>query len=145
MTYEIPADLLEEIAKLPPEIQVLKDKYPLYVANIAEFYFEPPLEIGYEPNDIDFFYDDATEPEMFILEGRLEYLEPRKPNPDHPLTAIRVDGEWVYIEIEGRVQLDRRGGMIMPEIKVDDFQAALFKSAAKSISALDNWQLDQIK
>jgi hypothetical protein len=145
MTYEIPAVLLEEIAKLPPEIQALKDKYPLYVANIAEFYFEPPLEIGYEPNDIDFFYDDASEPEMFILGGFLESLEPRKPNPDHSVTAIRVDGEWVYIEIEGRVLLDRRGGMIMPDLKVDETQAALFKAAAKSILALDNWQLDRSK
>ena len=139
MNYEFALYELQQIALLPLDIQALKDKYPVDIANVAEYYFEPPLELGYKPTVVEFFYDDASEPEMMILDGKLDCLEPRKPNPNYPLTAMMVDGHWVYMEIEGRVLLDRRGGMIMPENEINESQAALFKSAAKSISALGNW------
>lgn len=141
MTYEIPSDLLEEIAKLPPHIRALKDKYPIEIANVAEYFLEPPLEAGYEHTIIEIFHDDATEPEIIIIRGELDFYEPEEPNPNYPVTAIRVDGHWVYIEIEGSRILDRRGGMIFPQIKAEQSQRALYKTAAKSISSvLEVWQ-----
>lgn len=141
MANEIPSYLLEDFTKLPLAIQVLKEKYPTYIANVAEYYFEPPLEASYKPTIIEIFHDDATEPDITIVGNNLNIFEPGEANIDHPVTAIRVDGHWVYIEIEGEEILDRRGEFVLPEIRAEQSQSALLKAAAKSISSvLDFWQ-----
>ena len=131
MTYEFDSVQLEQIAKLPLTIQALKDKYPIQIANVAEYYFEPPLAEGYKPEILEFFYDDGAEPEHIFLNDALYSINPQKPNAMLSLCAIRADGHWIYMEIEGCKILDRRGGVVWPVIRTDKSLPALLQSTVR--------------
>lgn len=119
MAYDFVPCELEAIAKLPVEMQALKDKYPIQIVNVADYFFEPPLPEGYVPEILEIFYDLASEPAMLFLHGKLDCFTPQAPDPNASLVAVMADGHWVYTEIEGKVLLDRRGGLVLPEVAVN--------------------------
>jgi hypothetical protein len=131
MTYEFCEYDLKLIAKLPPSIQALKEKYPVSIVNAAEYWDEPPLPEGYIPGDVEVFYgDDVNDSDLLILNGNLDSFTLEEPEGEPPVMSVLIDGSWAYIQIEGQIILNRLGGVALPDVLVDP--AALLQSVLKS-------------
>jgi len=121
MHYELSEAQLAEIQeKLPPQFAALKDQYPVSISNAAEDWDTPPYREGYVPYDIDIYYRDyADGPDVSVINGQLQfiYLDHWVDDPD--VIAMEIDGHWAYIQLQGRVILNRLGGAILPKVLVD--------------------------
>ena len=116
MTYQLSEYELQQITKLPPDIQALKDKYPLTVYNVAEAWGLKPLPHGYVPEYIGIYYgDDPRGEDVCFINGKLEDFEMREPEEVN-VTKVSIDDEWAYIQVGKRVLLDRLGEAILPEL-----------------------------
>jgi hypothetical protein len=116
MTYTIsPADL-EQIAKLPPEIAALAPKYPIQLVNVADSWNNKPLPENYIPRDIEVYCGDSEEVLIYVLEGEILDFNPVEADRKSTSLSVRIDGDFVYIEIEGKEILNKLGGVILPEI-----------------------------
>ena len=118
--YKLSDIELQEIAtKMPPDIVALSNKYPIEVLNAAEFLETPPLPDNYTPKIVEIYYANTESPGVFIKEGKLENYVIREPDKDRNLIAVMLDYEWTYIQIEGKVILNRLGGVILPDVLID--------------------------
>jgi len=121
MHYELSEAQLAEIQeKLPPQFAALKDQYPVSISNAAEDWDTPPYREGYVPYDIDIYYREyADGPDVSVVNGQLQfiYLDQYVEEPD--VIAMEIDGHWAYIQLQGRVILNRIGGVILPKVLVD--------------------------
>ena len=119
MAYELCEHDLKKIALLPLWIQQLKDRYPLAVYNTSDAYYLPSYPEGYHPEEIDFYYgDDYQGADLYFEGGQLINLNLETPS-DPRVIQMRIDGDWVYIQVEGQVILDRLDGVILPEIVIN--------------------------
>lgn len=119
MTYKLCEHDLKKIALLPLWIQQLKDKYPLAVYNTSDAYYLPSYLDGYHPEEIEFYYGDDYEGADLYFEGG-ELIDLNLETPSDPrVIQIRIDGDWVYIQVEGQVILNRLNGVLLPEIVVN--------------------------
>ena len=111
---------LEQIRKrLPPRIQALKDKYPQAVYNVSEAWGLKPYPHGYIPESIDIYYaDDPTGADISFFEGKLISFD-LEPSKDKDVIKMSVDDEWAYIQVGGRVLLNRLGEVILPEMLLE--------------------------
>lgn len=136
MAYELePAQIAEIDSKLPPQFAALKDKYPLTIANVAEFWELPPYPTGYVPEFIDIYYDDedTLQAAISIKNGKLAYIELEDPVTDPALIYLTIEDDPAYVQIEGRVIFNRLGGAVLPDIINNP--EALLKSILCGISA----------
>lgn len=119
-TYPLGDDDWQRItAKFPPDIAVLAQKYPCEIYNALDALDSEPLPHNYIPKAIDVYNDVDDEPVFQVWEGELErYVPSERKNA----AAIQVgsDGNWVYIEIEGKVILNKLGGVILPEVNITE-------------------------
>lgn len=117
----------KRIAKLPSEIAILAHKYPSSVVNAADNYFRAPLPEGYWPtNYIEVYYgedpeDTSLDIKCLIRDGKpvyeLTHLDLKEP-ADKNVVQVLFDGDFVYIEIEGKIALNRLGGAILPDVLI---------------------------
>lgn len=122
MTYELEPAQIEEInSKLPPQFAALKDKYPLTIYNVAEFWDLPPYLKDYVPESIDIYYRDenSMQADIAIRNGKLVYVELEDPITDPTLIYMTIEDDPAYVQIEGRVIFNRLGGAILPEIAIN--------------------------
>jgi hypothetical protein len=130
MAYEFSECDLQRITKLPAWIQELKDKYPISVVNTADTWEQQPLPEDYIPKEVEIFYgDDVEDSDLFIRDGKLYSFSLREP-VDANVIQVLIDGNWAYIQVEGRIVLDRLGGVILPELVVNP--EAILPSVLKS-------------
>lgn len=116
MTYTISPSDLEQIAKLPPEIASLAPKYPVQLVNVADSWNRKPLPENYIPREIEVYCTDDENPCIYVFEGELIDFIPVEAERKSTSLTIVIDGEFVYIEIEGQEILNRLGGVVLPEI-----------------------------
>jgi len=130
MNYKFSEGDLKRITKLPAWIQALKDKYPVSVVNTADTWEEQPLLEDYIPKEVEIFYgDDVDDSDLFIRDGKLYSFSLREPVNANVIQVL-IDGNWAYIQVEGRIFLDRLGGVILPEVVVNP--EAILHSVLKS-------------
>ncbi len=103
---------------LPPEIAALADRYPSDVLNAAIWRSRP---IPKEFKNVEFWYGDSndTNPDITISDGIPIFWLERPEGYNPPVRALQVDSKWVFIEIEGRVALDRLDEITLPPIVSD--------------------------
>ena len=102
--------------RLPPDIQALKDKYPQCVYNTSEAWGASPFPHGYVPEEISIYYSDNTNgSDSTYRDGKITVFKLDKPK-DKNVTKVSIDDEWAYIQAGGKVLLDRLGGVILPDI-----------------------------
>lgn len=135
MVYELSPTQLEEISrKLPPQFASLKDKYPSTIYNAAEAWNLSPYPEGYVPKTIEVYYEDETnKPAMFIDNGLLTYIEIEDPVADPTMIMMEIDAHPAYIQIKGRIILNRIGGAVLPAVAVS--AEALLKSVLNGLPA----------
>lgn len=105
--------------KLPPQFAALKEKYPVAIVNAADDWDRKPCPEGYAPKMIEVYYkDEADIPSLFIENGELTFLDPEDNLADTTLIMMSIDDHWAYIQVEGRVILNRIGGAILPDVVV---------------------------
>jgi len=105
--------------KLPRELQQLGYAYPNAAFNAATDWDQPPLT--QTPQDIEIYYGDESDgPDREVVGGRLDIFSWEEPSADD-LNVIQVagDDDWIYIEVEGWVLLDRIQGVSLPEAIAD--------------------------
>lgn len=121
MTYELSPAQIEEInSKLPTQFATLKDKYPSAIYNAAEAWDLSPYPEGYVPKTIEVYYeDDANGPAMSIDNGKLTYIELEDPVANPVMILMEIDAHPAYIQLEGRVILNRIGGALLPAVAVN--------------------------
>lgn len=110
---------LEQISKLPKDIAVLADKYKIDIVNAGEVWGEPAFYSGYNPRAIEIYYGSEKEPSISTLDGKLDEYNVSEPDDKSKSLAVMFDGQWGYIQVEGKVIIDRLGGIIFPEIIVE--------------------------
>lgn len=104
------------ISKLPSEIASLADKYPIQVMNVANSWEIQPLPENYIPHYISVFCGDSEESSIFFLDGELVDYTPVNVERKNTSLSVRIDGNFVYIEIEGQEILNKLGGVVLPEM-----------------------------
>lgn len=108
------------IDKLPSQIAALIDKYFFEIMNVADNWENPCLPDNYVPNEIELYTsEDLENPIISISNGVLErYTFPKEGN--NCLTStLMFDGEFVYIEIEGKEVLNKMGNVPFPEMIIN--------------------------
>ncbi|MFN6572021.1 hypothetical protein [Dendronalium sp. ChiSLP03b] len=112
---------LQVISKLPLEIAALADKYPSDIFNAAEYCDRPPFPDGYIPHFIEIYYrEDADNSDVLIIDGVIkDYKISDEAHTKDQFIGMQIDDEWAYIQIEGRVILNRLGGLILPNVLAD--------------------------
>lgn len=121
MPYHLSPHQIEEIeSKLPPQYAALKDKYPVAISNVAEYWDIPSYPSGYVPQLIEIYYEDeADDSAIFIKNGQLVSIRLENTVKDPTVIMMEIDDQWAYIQLEGRIILDRRGGAILPDVVVN--------------------------
>lgn len=104
------------ISKLPSEIASLADRYPIQVMNVAHSWENRPLPENYIPHHISVYCGDSEESSVLFLNGKFVDFTPVQVKRENTSLSVRVDGDFVYIEIEGREVLNKLGGLVLPEI-----------------------------
>lgn len=118
MHYKLDPKQIEDIKKLPQEFQLLAQKYPNSIASAALDWDKPHLSQSDPITEISVYYtDDGEDPDIFINNQR--ELEDFITNiPSDNILCISVSGHWAYIELEGKVVLDRIGSFRLPPVVV---------------------------
>jgi len=119
MMYELVPTQIEEINSiLPPQFARLRDKYPLTIYNVSEVWDLPSHPAGYIPQFIDIYYEDCSgrQPAIKIENGKLTYVELQDPVTDPTLIYLTIEDDPAYVQIEGRVILNRLGGAVLPDV-----------------------------
>ncbi len=112
---------LEQIRRrLPEDIQAYKDKYPQSVYNVSEAWGASPFPHGHIPESIEIYYgDDPDTTDIAFLDGKLRKFKTTMPK-DKDVIKVSIDDEWAYIQVGGKVLLDRLGEVILPDILLDE-------------------------
>ncbi|MGF1979784.1 MAG: hypothetical protein RMY30_029940 [Nostoc sp. CmiSLP01] len=109
---------MQLLIKLPFDIALMVNNYRADIINAAEFWDEPPLAENYVPEFIEVYYGDAESPHIFIVNGELkDYSATNLPDSAKSISVL-IDDQWAYIEIEGKVILNRLGGVVLPDVLV---------------------------
>ncbi|MBE9210536.1 hypothetical protein IQ244_29345 [Nostoc sp. LEGE 06077] len=106
-------------AKLPSDVALLAHKYPCEIYNALDAWDDEPLPNNYIPQAIDVYNDVDDEAVFQVWEGKLERYVPSE-RKNAAAIQVGIDGNWVYIEIEGKVILDKLGGVILPLVNVTE-------------------------
>jgi hypothetical protein len=109
----------QEIAKLPPDIAALADKYPCEIVNVVDGWDDEPFPDNYVPQYVEIYSDAGEEASLCILDGVLTDYTPANPEINTSTVQVIIDGKFAYVEIEGRVIINHLGGVILPEIAVN--------------------------
>ena len=109
--YQI--DLINK--KLPAEFAALKYRYPVSIYNAASHWDKQKFHLGYVPKRIAIYYDESSDgPSVSWWRGepmRVQTEEiPIKPD----VIQVDVDYIWTYIQVQGKVILDRTQGIEFP-------------------------------
>lgn len=107
--------------KLPPQLSAFTSKYPSAVYNAASVQHLPPLTVDTKPSLINIYYGDednnACLPNLSFKDGKLDLLYLTEECVNSPVIQIEVNSDWVYIEIEKQIILDRIGDLQLPKIE----------------------------
>ena len=72
------------------------------------------------PQLIEIYYEDeADDSTIFIKNGQLVSIRLENTVKDPTVIMMEIDDQWAYIQLEGRIILDRRGGAILPDVVVN--------------------------
>lgn len=106
--------------KLPPQLAALKSKYPSAVYNAASAQHLLPLAPGIKPKLINIYYgeedNDTYLPNISLKDGKLDFLYLTEECVNNPVIQIEADSNWIYIEVEQQILLDRLGDLELPKI-----------------------------
>lgn len=107
---------------LPPHLAALKSKYPNTVYNAASSHILELLPLGFEPEIINIYYGEEDNPNylpnLSFRRGKLELIYLTENCKNSPVIQIEFDNDWVYIEIERQILLDRVRNIELPRIEV---------------------------
>ena len=111
---------LEQIRRrLPRDIQAYKDKYPQAVYNVSEAWGASPFPHGYIPDEISIYYADSPNgSDIKFRDGKIVVFKTNMPK-DKDVIKVSIDDEWAYIQVGGKVLLERLGEVILPDILLE--------------------------
>ena len=103
------------VHQLPDEIKKYHQEYPRTVRDIGSVWGKPAYPDGYQPESRRVYYGDYSSrgSAISVYNGQIDRIDPDA-NKDSPVTKVLVDGDWAYIEIGGRVFIDRLNGIEFP-------------------------------
>ncbi len=115
------SELWEIAAKFPPDVIALCSKYPIDILNASDSFDNPPLQHNYIPKLIEIYYEQTLSPQVFIMDGILEdyHLLLSERQKDYNSISVMIDHDWAYIEVEGKILLNRLGGVILPDVIIE--------------------------
>ncbi len=78
-----------------------------------------PFPHGYVPEEISIYYSDNTNgSDITFREGKIVVFKINSPK-DKDVIKVSIDDEWAYIQVGGKVLLDRLGEVILPDILLE--------------------------
>ena len=100
---------------LPPRFAVLMSRYPSTIFNAAHHWDNPKFPQGYVPKRIAIYYQESA-PAASILwrNGHLERVEIEEIPIDPDVIQVMIEDTWGYIQVQGKVILDRTEGVQFP-------------------------------
>ena len=116
MAYKLNQYQIELInKKLPPQFAALKYSYPVSIYNAASYWDKPKFPQGYVPQNISIYYDESpNSPAIAWRNGRLERVRIEEIPIDPEVILTRVEALWVYIQVRGKIILDKTDGIQFP-------------------------------
>lgn len=123
---------------LPSQLAALKSKYPSAVYNAASAQHLPPLAPDIKPKLINIYYgeedNDTYLPNISFKDGKLDFLYLIEECVDNPVIQVEADSNWIYIEVEQQILLDRLGDLELP--KIDDITDEEFLAVTQKTQLL---------
>ncbi len=117
MAYKLSPGQIKEIdSKLPPYFAALRDKYPVAIANAAEYYDAPPFPESYVPEFIEVYYAEESDSAGILAWNGTVSVDLNNYKPASDVLMKQIDGQWAYIQVGSLVLLDRAGGVVLPPI-----------------------------
>ena len=117
----IPEDIALIESNLPPEIAILKDEFPGFIYDVAEYLNIPPYPDNYVPEMVDIYYAEGQDgPSVSIENGVITHYEVVRKATSRDTILVEIDDCVAFVQIRNKVLLDRRGGAILPEILMGD-------------------------
>ncbi|MCF2151948.1 hypothetical protein IQ276_037195 [Desmonostoc muscorum LEGE 12446] len=110
---------LREIAKLPSDISALANKYPCEIINVADAWNDDPFPDGYIPRIFEIYYGTSENANVYIVDGVLQEYNVPEFEGNAPSVSVLFDGNFAYIEIEGREILNKLGGAVLPSVTIN--------------------------
>ena len=101
--------------KLSPQVAALKYRYPVSIYNAASHWDKPKFPQGYVPKQIAIYYAETpTAPSISWENGKLRRVQIEEIPVAPDVILVMVDNIWTYIQVQGKVILDRTKGIQFP-------------------------------
>lgn len=101
--------------KLSSQFAALKYRYPVSIFNAAHHWDKPQFSQGYLPKRIAIYYDETpSAPSILWHDGKLVRVRIEEIPLEPDVIQVEVDDIWTYIQVGGKVILDRTQGIIFP-------------------------------
>ncbi|MBD2615953.1 hypothetical protein H6G94_32705 [Nostoc punctiforme FACHB-252] len=110
---------LRQIAKLPSDISALAEKYPCEIINVADAIDDDPFPDGYIPHIFEIYYGTSDNANIYIVDGVLQDYNVPEFDGNTPSVSILFDGNFAYIEVEGKELLNKLGGAVLPHVTIN--------------------------
>ena len=78
-----------------------------------------PFDANYFPECLEVYSGDADDANIFVLNGVLKDYVPADAEKNTSSITVMIDGEFAYIEVEGRQVLNKLGGIVLPEVAIN--------------------------
>ncbi|MBW4426934.1 MAG: hypothetical protein RMY64_15085 [Nostoc sp. DedQUE08] len=118
-SYRISETDRKRILRLPSDIAALADRYPSELVNISDSWDEKPFPEGYIPRTIEVYTAEIEDAVISITDNVLVGYIPCPTEANPSSVTVVVDGDFAYIEIEGREIINHIGGAILPKINTN--------------------------
>ena len=116
MNQQLSPKQLDDIKKLPFQIQLLAQKYPNSIASAALDWDLPPLSSSDPITEISVYFTDSSEEPDILINHQRELEDFMMTIGSDDVLCISISGYWAYIQLEGEVILDRIGNLKLPPV-----------------------------
>ncbi|MBC1300112.1 hypothetical protein GNF11_35575, partial [Nostoc sp. UCD122] len=89
------------------------------ILNTADSWDNLPFDANYLPECLEVYSSDADDANIFVLNGVLKDYVPSRAEKNTSSITVMIDGEFAYIEVEGRQVLNKLGGIVLPEVAIN--------------------------
>ena len=116
MAYKLSPKMIDFINDtLPPQFAALMSRYPSTIFNAANHYDKPKFPQGYVPKRIAIYYQESAPTASILwMNGQLDKVEIEQIPVDPDVIQVMIEGTWGYIQVQGKVILDRTEGVQFP-------------------------------
>ncbi|MBW4458325.1 MAG: hypothetical protein KME55_40245 [Nostoc indistinguendum CM1-VF10] len=110
----------EDFIKLFPHLSAFANKYFVehfnQFKNVVDSWDEEPIPDGCSLESFEIYYGTANIPQICVVNGVLKQYELPEVEENNSSITMISEGDFVYIEIEGKEFINKIRGVILPQV-----------------------------